>query len=103
MASRYELSTYIDITVASQMAHVSPSTVRRYIRRGLISGVLTSEELVKLRRVRRLTGLGVNLAGIEIILRMRRQIEELQAEIDRLQSMVPGDTGCSGSAEGDLR
>ena len=83
MASR-ELSTYIDITVAARLADVSPRTVRRYMVLGLISNVLTVDELAELRRVRRLTSLGVNLAGVDVILRMRRRIEELQAEIERL-------------------
>jgi hypothetical protein len=59
--------------------------VRRYIRFGLVDGVLTYEQLATLRRVQRLRGLGVNLAGVDIILRMRRRIEELQAEVERLQ------------------
>ena len=42
----------------------------------------------ELRRIRRLTDLGVNLAGAEIILRMRRRIEELQIEIARLQTLL---------------
>ena len=83
MASR-ELSTYIDITVAARLADVSPRTVRRYMVLGLIGNVLTVDEVAELRRVRRLTSLGVNLAGVDIILRMRRRIEELQAEIERL-------------------
>ena len=54
---------------------------------GLISSVLTAHELTELRRVRRLSSLGVNLAGVEIILRMRRRILELHAEIERLQTL----------------
>ena len=91
MANRYELSTYIDITVASRMADVAPSTVRRYIRLGLINGALTYEDLATLRRVRRLRSLGVNLAGVEIILRMRQQIEELRSDVARLQALLPDD------------
>lgn len=85
MTKRYALSTYLDITVASRMAAVSPRAVRRYMRMGIISGYLTYEDLATLRRVRRLRDLGVNLAGVEIILRMRQQIEELRSQIDRLE------------------
>jgi MerR family transcriptional regulator/heat shock protein HspR len=88
-----ELSTYIDITVASRLANVSTRTVRRYVQFGLIGNVLTQEELITLRRIRRLRELGVNLAGIDIILRMRRQIEELQAEIERLEALVATELG----------
>ena len=88
MPDRYELSTYLDISVASRMADVSPGTVRRYIRLGLIDGALTYDDLATLRRVRRLRSLGVNLAGVETILHMRQQIEELRAEVSRLQALV---------------
>ncbi len=91
--STRELSTYIDITVAASLAHISPRTVRRYMQLGLIRSVLTVDDLVELRRVRRLTSLGVNLGGVDIILRMRRQIEQLQAEIDRLEALVASATG----------
>ena len=44
---------------------------------------LTDVDLRELRRIRRLQELGVNMQGIEIILRMRRRIQELQAELGR--------------------
>jgi DNA-binding transcriptional MerR regulator len=52
---------------------------------------LSETALCELRRVRRLMSLGVNLHGVEIIMRMRRQrirrrIQELEAELARLQS-----------------
>jgi MerR family transcriptional regulator/heat shock protein HspR len=90
MQNRYALSTYIDVTVACRLADVSPSTIRRYIELGLVNGVLTVDDLVTLRRVRRLRSLGVNLAGVEIILRMRQQIEDLRSEVARLKGMTPG-------------
>ncbi len=79
-------ATRITITIAAHRTGVAPRTVRRYIRRGLASEMLTEDDLAELRRIRRLTDLGVNLAGVEIILRMRRQIEELRAEVARLQA-----------------
>ena len=88
-----DLSTYIDVTVAASLAHVSPRTVRRYMQLGLIRSVVTVDELAELRRVRRLTNLGVNLAGVDIVLRMRRRIEQLQAEIDRLEALLEAQAG----------
>ena len=79
--------TRITITVAARRTGVSPSTVRRYILRGLADDTLTEADLAELRRIRRLTDLGVNLAGVEIILRMRRQIEVLQAEVAQLDKL----------------
>jgi MerR family transcriptional regulator/heat shock protein HspR len=87
-----DLSTYIDITVAARLARVSPRAVHRYIQLGLIGNPLTADELTELRRVRRLTSLGVNLAGVEIILRMRRRIVQLQAEIDRLEALLDAES-----------
>jgi MerR family transcriptional regulator/heat shock protein HspR len=81
-------TTRITITVAARRAGMSPRTVRRYIRHGLAAEALTEAELAELRRIRRLTGLGVNLAGVEIILNMRRQIETLQAEVARLERLL---------------
>jgi MerR family transcriptional regulator/heat shock protein HspR len=81
-----EGNTYFTFSVAARRTGLSVRTVRRYVRRGLVNQTLTEEELAELRRIRRLTGLGINLAGVEIILRMRRQIEELQAQIARLET-----------------
>jgi MerR family transcriptional regulator/heat shock protein HspR len=79
---------YITIRVAASRTHLSPRTVRRYIRRGLVEDSLTEDDLAKLRRIRRLTDLGVNLAGVEVVLHMRGRIEELQAEIRRLEMLI---------------
>jgi hypothetical protein len=46
---------------------------------------MTEDDLAEPRRVRRLTELEVNLAGVEIIVRMRRRMVELQAEVARLR------------------
>ncbi len=89
-------TTVITIAVAARQCGLTAYTVRRYIRRGLLSEALTEADLAELRRIRRLTGLGVNLAGVEVVLRMRRNIKELQAEVDRLQALLntgPGGTG----------
>jgi len=75
----------ITVTLAARQCQVSRRTVRRYVRRGLVDEPLTPEDLVTLRRIRRLTELGVNLAGVEVILHMRRRILELQAEMERLR------------------
>jgi MerR family transcriptional regulator/heat shock protein HspR len=86
-------TTYVTVAVAARRCGIAPCTVRRYIRRGLVSKTLTEVELAELRRIRRLTGLGVNLSGVEIILRMRRQIEELQNEMNRLHALLDNTIG----------
>jgi len=83
-----EANKYFTFSIAARRTGLSTRTVRRYVRRGLVNRTLTEEELAELRRIRRLTSLGINLAGVEIILRMRRQIEELQAHIARLEARL---------------
>ncbi len=78
----------ITITVAARRSGLTTRTVRRYVRRGLVRERLTEEDLAELRRIRRLTGLGINLCGVEVILHMRRQIEALRAELDDLRRFV---------------
>jgi MerR family transcriptional regulator/heat shock protein HspR len=81
-------NTTVTITVAARRVGLSPCTVRRYVRRGLLAEALTEDELAELRRIRRLTELGINLAGVEVILSMRRQIEQLRAEVARLEALL---------------
>ncbi|RLC66507.1 MAG: MerR family DNA-binding transcriptional regulator [Chloroflexi bacterium] len=88
MDERKKATTYITVAVAARRSGLTARTVRRYIRRGLVSDKLTENELARLRRIRRLTRLGINLAGVEVILHMRRRIEELQTEVDRLQRLL---------------
>ena len=86
------------ISVAAELVDMHPQTLRLYERKGLIrpkrsSGKtrLYSERDIKhLREIRRLTQeLGVNLAGVEEIMRLRQELEALQerfeAEIGRLR------------------
>ena len=82
--TRQGKTTVITVAVAARQSGLTAPTVRRYIRRGLLSEALTEADLAELRRIRRLTGLGINLAGVEVVLQMRRNIKELQAEIDKL-------------------
>ena len=58
------------ITVAARRCGLAAATVRRYVRCGLVKEPLTGTDLATLRRIRRLTALGVNLAGVEIALHM---------------------------------
>lgn len=85
MTIRQQESTYITISIAVQRTGLSPRMVQECLARQLVSEPLTQAELAELRRIRRLQELGVNLAGIEIILHMRRRIQALQEELNRRQ------------------
>ena len=78
--------TQITITVASHRTGLSARRIRHCMQLQLVGQPLTEAELAQLRRIRRLSELGINLAGIEVILRMRRQILALQEQIRLLKS-----------------
>lgn len=78
------------ISVAAKMVDLHPQTLRYYEKAGLIEPHRTSgrvrlysrRDIRKLRKVARLTDdLGVNLAGVEVILNMSKRIRELQNEL----------------------
>lgn len=84
---------YVMISVVAQRLDVHPQTIRLYEREGLIKPTrsagntrLYDEEAIRrLETIINLTReLGVNLAGVEVILSMKERMEELQSEVDRL-------------------
>ncbi len=77
--------TTITIKRAARQAGVDVHVVQHCVEVGVMEETLTDEDLAELRRVRRLMSLGINLPAVEIILRMRRRIEELEGEIARLE------------------
>ncbi len=84
MTNREE-SVYITISKAANRAGLESHVVRHCVSVGLVRERLTEEDVAELRRVRRLTALGVNMPGVEIILHMRRQVLELRTELERLK------------------
>lgn len=85
------------IGVVSRMLNLHPQTLRNYEQAGLIGPqrsdgnirLYSEREIERLRKINRLTQeLGVNLAGVEIILRMTEQIEALQEELTQLQAQL---------------
>jgi MerR family transcriptional regulator/heat shock protein HspR len=79
------------ISVVSEMLGIHPQTLRLYEREGFIkpkrSGgntrLYSEEDVERLEMVLRLTReLGVNLAGVEVILSMREKMEQMQREME---------------------
>jgi MerR family transcriptional regulator, heat shock protein HspR len=79
------------LEAAARMANLPPARVRRYVRIGLVrpaqvegqEAFFDDGEIARLRRIRRLgEDLGLNIAGIEVVLRLIDQIEALQRERD---------------------
>jgi MerR family transcriptional regulator/heat shock protein HspR len=81
------------ISVVSEMVGVHPQTLRMYEREGFIhprrteGGVrlYSEEDVERLRMILNLTReLGVNLAGVEVILSMREKLEQMQSEMEEM-------------------
>ena len=81
------------IGVVAQMLNVHPQTLRFYEKKGLVrpsrtvgrTRMYSADDVEELSRLLRLTrDLGVNLAGVEIILKMRRRMLEMQRQIEDL-------------------
>lgn len=84
----------------SSVAHtyqIHPQTLRLYERLGLLkpsrsdgnTRLYTDKDLERLETILNLTrDLGVNLAGVEVILNMREKMEKMQAEMEKLFEYV---------------
>ncbi|HEX4498090.1 MAG TPA: MerR family transcriptional regulator [Thermoanaerobaculia bacterium] len=88
---------FVMISVVAEKYAIHPQTLRLYEREGLIKPArsagntrLYDEEAIRrLEIILTLTrDLGVNLAGVEVILHMREQMEKMQGEVDRLLEFV---------------
>ena len=83
------------ISIAARMIGVQVHTLRYYERVGIIEPsrsqgnirLYSERDVVLLRRIKTLMDdLGVNLAGVEVILRMSQRMAELQGHIKELES-----------------
>lgn len=86
--TKREQTTYVSIRRAANRAGVETRVVRHCVEVGVVNEALTEADLAELRRARRLMSLGVNLPGVEIILWMRRQIEDLQGRVAQLKAQL---------------
>lgn len=76
------------ISVAAELAHMHPQTLRMYETRGLIAPqrspkntrLYSQSDVELLRRIQQLTAEGLNLAGVERVLELERRIEKLEGE-----------------------
>ncbi len=83
------------ISVAARLVGVHEQTLRYYERAGLVEParsrgrirLYSLQDLERVRQIRRLVDeLGVNLAGVEVILRLTEQIRALESEIEELRA-----------------
>lgn len=93
-------TTCYRLTVAARLAGLSPTRLRRIERAGLIQTVeapgrrlYPAATVARLRKIRRLSDdLGLNLAGVEVVLRLTEEIAALRAAL-----------AAAGRAAGDAR
>jgi MerR family transcriptional regulator/heat shock protein HspR len=78
------------ISVAAELAHMHPQTLRIYEARGLIqpkrspknTRLYSQRDVERLRRIQQLTTEGLNLAGVERVLALERRLRELEGGAD---------------------
>src|SRR5207302_2131352 len=85
------------ISVAARLVGVHEQTLRYYERAGLVEPARSKGrirlyslyDLERVRQIRRLTDeMGVNLAGVEVIMRLTDRIRELEQGINELEAEV---------------
>jgi MerR family transcriptional regulator/heat shock protein HspR len=96
MAAKRSKAAYMISSVAEQYG-LHPQTLRLYEREGLLkpsrsdgnTRLYTDDDLERLEVILKLTrDLGVNLAGVEIILNMREKMGEMQRQIEEFVSSL---------------
>jgi MerR family transcriptional regulator/heat shock protein HspR len=82
------------ISVAAELVGMHPQTLRMYETKGLVrpqrtpggTRLYSEADIERLRIVQRLTTeLGLNLAGVELVLRLEDELRKAHAQIERLQ------------------
>ncbi|MGE5281157.1 MAG: heat shock protein transcriptional repressor HspR [Chloroflexota bacterium] len=78
------------ISVAAELAHMHPQTLRMYEARGLIqpqrspknTRLYSQRDVERLQRIQQLTAEGLNLAGVQRVLALERRLKELEGGSD---------------------
>ncbi len=90
---KYDEPVYL-ISVVAKVLNIHPQTLRQYEREGLISPSRTEgktrlysqKDIDRIKAILNLTrDMGVNLAGVEIILRLKEQMAKMEAQIAALE------------------
>jgi MerR family transcriptional regulator, heat shock protein HspR len=85
------------ISVAAELVGMHPQTLRMYETKGLVrphrtpggTRLYSEADVERLRIVQRLTSeLGLNLAGVELVLRLEDELRKAHAQIERLQQQL---------------
>ncbi len=97
MSPKQPGTAHFMISAVAQRYDIHPQTLRLYEREGLLkpsrtegnTRLYSTEDLEQLETILTLTrDLGVNLAGVEIILNMRRKMDQMQREVNGFMAYV---------------
>jgi len=112
MKEKKELKNYYHISSVSRMYSIHPQTLRLYEREGLLkpsrsegnTRLYTEEDLRQLELILNLTrDLGINLAGVEVILNMRKKIEQIETEVNMFLEYIKKEFFEGNEEEFELR
>ncbi len=90
----YEEPVYL-ISVVATMLEIHPQTLRQYEREGLLEPSRTEgrmrlysrKDIDRMKLILRLTRqMGVNLAGVDVILQLKEMMDRMEEEIKQLQA-----------------
>ncbi len=90
----YDEPVYL-ISVVATILDIHPQTLRQYEREGLVTPSRTQgrmrlysqRDIDKMKMILRLTRqMGVNLAGVDVVLKLKDKIDSMQEEIEQLRS-----------------
>ncbi|EGK8033380.1 helix-turn-helix transcriptional regulator [Campylobacter upsaliensis] len=93
MQHNYDEPVYL-ISVVAKVLSIHPQTLRQYEREGLVEPSRTDgkirlysqRDIDRIKLILRLTrDMGVNLAGVDVILKLKNQLSEFEALIDELR------------------
>jgi MerR family transcriptional regulator/heat shock protein HspR len=85
------------ISVAAELVGMHPQTLRIYETKGLLrpsrtpggTRLYSEADLERLRLIQRLTGeLGLNLAGVETVMRLEDELRRLRSRLDRMERQM---------------
>ncbi len=93
MIHQYDEPVYL-ISIVAKILDIHPQTLRQYERENLITPsrsngrirLYSQRDIDKIKLILRLTrDLGVNLAGVDIILRLKENVDKMEGEIAELR------------------
>jgi len=97
MNTRKDQKKYYHISNVARTYNIHPQTLRLYEREGLLkpsrsegnTRLYSEDDLEQLELILNLTrDLGVNLAGVEVILNMRNKIEQIETEVNEFLECI---------------